>query len=152
VIPFNFGRPLVNERRPSPPVVSFPVTMTPPPSLPRSSAPSASPSSIPRPITARPLFSPTTCLPSKAPESLNFSSSSYVTPPTKRGGNVPSFIPQPVSSPSPMRVSVGPSNPKKITMPTFIRQPVRLPSVVTNGQKSVDGSNGSTQAHTIRRY
>jgi hypothetical protein len=51
-----------------------------------------------------------------------------------------------------MRVSVCPSNPKKITMPTFIRQPVRLPSEVTNGQKSVDGSsNGSTQAPTLRR-
>ena len=154
VIPFNFGRPLVNERQPSPPVVAFPVMMTPPPSLPRSSAPSASPSSIPRPITSRPLFSPTSCLPSKAPESLNLSSSSFVTPPTKRGGNLPSFIPQPVSSPSPMRVSVCPSNPKKISMPTFIRQPVRnlLPSEVTSGQKSVDGSNGSTQALTIRRY
>ena len=153
VIPFNFGRPLVNERQPSPPVVAFPVIMTPPPSLPRSSTP-ASPSSIPRPITARPLFSPTSCLPSNAPESLNLSSSSYVTPPTKRGGNLPSFIPQPVSSPSPMRVSVCPSNPKKISMPTFIRQPVRklVPSEVTNGQKSVDGSNDSTQAPTIRRY
>ena len=154
VIPFNFGRPLVNERQPSPPVVAFPVIMTPPPSLPRSSTPSASPSSIPRPVTARPLFSPTPCLPSKALESLNLSSGSYVTPPTKRGGNIPSFIPQPVSSPSPMRFSVCPSNPKKIPMPTFIRQPVRklLPSEVTNGQKSVDGSNGSTQAPTIRRY
>ena len=157
VIPFNFGRPLINERQPSPPVVAFPVIMTPPPSLPRSSAPSASPSSIPRPITARPLFSPTSCLPSKpsaAPEYPKISSSSYVTPPTKRGGNLPSFIPQPVSSPSPMRVSVSPSNPKKILMPAFIRQPVRkvLPSEVTDGQKSVDGLNGSTQTPTIRRY
>ena len=161
VIPFNFGRPLVNERQPSPPAVSFPVIMTPPPSLPRSSAsiiPPASPSSIPRPITARPLFSPTSCLPPKpsaAPESLNLSSSSYVTPPTKRGGNLPSFIPQPVSSPSPMRVSACPSNSRKIAMPTFIRQPVRkiLPSEVSNGQKSVDdGSNGSAQAPIIRRY
>jgi hypothetical protein len=162
VIPFNFGRPLVNERQPSPPAVAFPVIMTPPPSLPRSSAsiipPSASPSSIPRPITARPLFSPTSCLPSKqsaASESLNLASSSYVTPPTKRGGNLPSFIPQPVSSPSPMRVSACPSNPRKIPIPTFIRQPVRklLPLEVTN-KKSVDDSNGSThtQAPIIRRY
>ena len=159
VIPFNFGRPLINERQPSPPFVAFPVMMT-PPSLPRSSAsivpPSASPSSIPRPITAKPLFSSTSCLPSKpsaTPESLNLSSSSYVTPPTKRGGNLPSFIPQPVSSPSPMRVSACPSNPRKIPIPTFIRQPVRklLPSEVTNGQKSVDGSNGLTQAPIIRR-
>ena len=158
VVPFNFGRSLVNERQPSPPAVAFPVIMTPPPSLPRSSAsivpPSASPSSIPRPTTARPLFSPTSCLPSKlsaAPESL---SSSYVTPPTKRGGNLPSFIPQPITSPSPMRVSACPSNPRKIPMPTFIRQPVRklLPSEVTNGQKSVDDPNGSTQAPIIRRY
>ena len=156
VIPFNFGRPLVNERQPSPPAVSFPVIMTPPPSLPRSSAsiiPFTSPSSIPRPITARPLFSPTSCM--AAPESLNLSSSSYVTPPTKRGGNLPSFIPQPVSSPSPMRVSACPSNPRKIAMPTFIRQPVRKlsPSEVSNGQKSVDnGSNGSAQAPIFRRY
>lgn len=158
VIPFNFGRPLVNERQPSPPAVAFPVMITPPPSLPRSSAsiiPPASPSSIPRPITAKPLFSSTSCLPSKpsaAPESFNFSSSSYVTP-TKRGGNVPSFIPQPVSSPSPMRVSACPPNPRKIPIPTFIRQPVRKlsPSEVTNGQKSVDDSNGSTQTPIIRR-
>jgi hypothetical protein len=158
VVPFNFGRPLVNERQPSPPAVAFPVIMTPPPSLPRSSAsivpPSASPSSIPRPITARPLFSPTSCLPSKPSAAPESPSSSYVTPPTKRGGNLPSFIPQPITSPSPMRVSACPSNPRKIPMPTFIRQPVRklLPSEVTNGQKSVDDSNGSTQAPIIRRY
>jgi hypothetical protein len=160
-IPFNFGRPLVNERQPSPPAVTFPVMMTPPPSLPRSSAsiiPSqASPSSIPRPIASRPLCSITesSCLPSKpsaAPMSLNFSSSSYVTPPTKRGGNLPSFIPQPVSSPSPMRVSACPSNPRTVPMSTFIRQPVRkplLPSEITNGQKSVGGSNGSTPTPII---
>lgn len=156
-IPFNFGRSLVNECQPSPSAV-----MTPPPSLPRSSAsiipPQASPSSIPRPITSKPLFSITeSCLPSKplaAPVSLNFSSSSYVTPPTKRGGNLPSFIPQPVSSPSPMRVSACPSNPRTVPMSTFIRQPVRkplLPSEVTNSQKSVGGSNGSTPTPIIRR-
>ena len=156
VIPFNFGRPLVNERQPSPPTVAFPVMMTPPPSLPRSVSSvitrPASPSSIPRPVASKPLSSSmqsTSCLPSKP----NFSSSSYITPPTKRGGNVPSFIPQPVSSPSPMRVSAC-SKPKTVPMSTFIRQPIRkpiLPLEVTNGQKSASSSNGSMPAPIIRR-
>jgi len=151
VIPFNFGRPLDNERQPSPPAVTFPVMMTPPPSLPRSS-PSfiprpASPSSIPRPIPSRPLLP---SKPSAAPAPPSFSSSSYITPPTKRGGNLPSFIPHPVSSPSPMRVSACPSKPKAAPMSTFIRQPVRSPSEVPNSRKSVGNSNGSTPAPTIR--
>ena len=155
-IPLNFGRPLANERQSSPPTVAFPVMMTPPPSLPRS--PSSS-SSIPRPIIPKSFSSieSTSCPPSKPSAdlaSLNFSSSSYITPPTKRGGNLPSFIPQPVSSPSPMRVLAGPSNPRTVPMSTFIRQPVRkplLPSEVNNGQKDLGGSNGSTPAPVIRR-
>ena len=161
-IPCNFGRPSVDKRQSSQPPVTFPVMMT-PPSLPRPSIstvpPRASPSSIPRPVTSRPLFSSTEsvpCIPSKpsaAPASLNFSSSSYITPPTKRGGNLPSFIPQPVS-PSPMRVSACPTNPKAVPTSTFIRQPVRkplLPSEVSNSQKSVGSSNGSRPTPIIRR-
>jgi hypothetical protein len=86
------------------------------------------------------------------PASLNFSVSSYVTPPNKRGGNLPSFIPQPVSSPSPMRVSACPSNPRTVPMSTFIRQPARkplLPSEVINGQKGLGSSNGSAPAPII---
>jgi hypothetical protein len=154
-IPLNFGRPLAKERQPSPPTVAFPVMMT-PPSLPRSPASS---SSIPRPIIPKPFSSTesTSCLPSKPSAdlmSLNFSSSSYITPPTKRGGNLPSFIPQPVSSPSPMRVLAGPSNPRTVPVSTFIRQPVRkplLPSEVNSGQKYLGGSNGSTPVPIIRR-
>ena len=154
IIPLNFGRPLANERQPAPPTVVFPSIMTPPSSLPRYPA---SPSFIPRPIIPRPMPSSTesTRLPSKpSPDlaSLNFSSNSYITPPTKRGGNVPSFIPPAVSSPSPMRVSACPSNPRTVPMSTFIRQPVRKPllsSEVANARKSL---NGSTPAPITRRY
>ncbi|KAF8803736.1 hypothetical protein BYT27DRAFT_6717541 [Phlegmacium glaucopus] len=142
VIPFNFGRPLVNERQPSPPAVTFPVMMTPPPSLPRSppsiilrSSPSiiprpASPSSIPRPVHSRPLSS-TSCLPSKPSAAPNFSS---------------------ISSPSPMRVSACPSKPKTVPMSTFIRQPVRKPLTppeATDCRKNAGSSNGSTPTPTI---
>ena len=157
-IPFNFGRPLVNERQSTPPTVAFPMMMTPPPlfrSSPSIISRPASPSSIPRPIISRPLFSSTEStsgLPFKpsAVPAINFSSSSYITPPTKRGSNLPSFIPQPVSSPSPMRVSVCPSKPGTIPMSTFIRQPVRKP-LLPNDQKTVGSSNGSTPSPIIRR-
>ena len=145
-IPLNFGRPLADERQPSPPTIAFPAMMTPP-------------SSIPRPVIPRPLSSSselTSCPPSKPSvdsASLNFSSNSYVTPPTKRGGNLPSFIPQPVSSPSPMRVSACPSNIRTVPMSTFIRQPVRKPLLpeVANGRKGLGALNGSTPAPIIRR-
>jgi hypothetical protein len=79
--------------------------------------------------------------------STTFSSNSYITPPTKRGGTLPSFIPQPVSSPSPMRSTPVPSKPKVVPTSTFIRQPTRkpllLPSVPTKAQNITGGSNGS---------
>jgi hypothetical protein len=157
VVPLNFGRPLANERQPSPPTVAFPLMMTPPSSLPRYPASVISPSSIPRPIVPKPLPSSTesTCLPSKTSAdlaSLSFSSNSYITPPTKRGGNVPSFIPQAVSSPSPMRVSACACNPRTIPTSTFIRQPVRKPllsSEVPNAQTRLSGSTPAPITHPL---
>ena len=163
VIPFNFGRPLMEERKPSPlPSISFPVIVAPPISLPRPASPSmiprpTSPSSIPRAVSSRSMSSSSSdsfsSLPSRVSTlrtsaSTPFSSNSYITPPTKRGGVLPSFIPQPVSpSPSLNRSVPALVKPRVIPTPTFIRQPVRkplLPSVPANSQNGTGDPNGST--------
>ncbi|PPQ77283.1 hypothetical protein CVT25_010865 [Psilocybe cyanescens] len=164
VIPFNFGRPLAEERQPSPPtvIVSAPVITTHLPSLARSASPSmiprpASPSSsssLPRLVTSRPAVSVSTSTPPKVSpmRAVPASSSSFVTPPNKRGGALPSFIPQPVSSPSPLRstpLSTTTTKPRVIPTSTFIRQPTKkplLPTACSNqAQNSSTGnSNGST--------
>jgi len=148
VVPFNFGRP-VDEEKPTPIV---PATMiTPPSSIPRPKSPSTFcnlPSSIPRP-NSTPSFSSSDIVistPSKAPASqpvspINYSSSAYVTPPTKRGGMSPSFIPQ--LSPSPLRKAVAEP---KAPISTFIRQPQRKPLMSTNKNRNLNGhgiANGS---------
>ena len=174
-IPFNFGRPLVEEGKPSPPQIVVP--MTPPSSIPRPSSqfsalsspsirpasPSmiprvASPSSIPRSASFKsPVFeSPSKkVMPMRAVVAMsNLPANSFITPPTKRGGVVPSFIPQPASSPSPMRTFSAPSKPKVVSAPTFIRQPTRKPLLPsTNAPKVVGTTNGSTlipQPHIMR--
>jgi len=162
VIPFNFGRPLMDEREPSPPPsIAFPTIVTPPASLPRPTSPSmiprpTSPSSIPRTVSSRSMSSsssdsfsspPSKVSAMRAGASTTFSSNSYITPPTKRGGALPSFIPQPVSSPSPIRSMPAQVKPRVIPSSTFIRQPVRkplLPSVPANSQNGTGSSNGST--------
>jgi hypothetical protein len=163
VIPFNFGRPLMEEREPSPPPsIAFPIIVTPPTSLPRPASPSmiprpTSPSSIPRAVSSRSRSSsssdsfsspPSKVSTMRAGASTPFSSNSYITPPTKRGGVLPSFIPQPVSSsPSPNRSVPAPVKPRVIPTSTFIRQPVRkplLPSVPANSQNGTGSPNGST--------
>ncbi|KAF8974702.1 hypothetical protein BDZ97DRAFT_1900273 [Flammula alnicola] len=176
VIPFNFGRSLMDERQPSPPVpasppasapVAFPTMITPPSSLPRPSSPSmiprpASPSvsSIPRAITSiKPSYTavPSATASTSTPPKISpmravaapTSSNSFTTPPTKRGGALPSFIPQPVSSPSPIRTAPAASARAKVAIPisTFIRQPTRKPLLPTNkGQNGASSSSAAPSA------
>ncbi|KAJ3503396.1 hypothetical protein NLJ89_g8451 [Agrocybe chaxingu] len=170
VIPISFDRPLLQETEPSPPASPVPVSVpvivtTPPSSIPRPTSPSArpaspsmiprstSPSSIPRVTTSKYSFSapsnsePRSPTPPKAsPIRAVAASSSFVTPPNKRGGALPSFIPQSVSSPSPIRTMPAPAKPKVVPTSTFIRQPSRkplLPSAAPKGQSGTN-ANGST--------
>lgn len=111
-------------------------TFTPPtpPSLPRSASPRlASPSSIPRPAPRR--FSPSlTDSPSpKAVSAVPFPV--YTSPPNKR-----SFIPQPVSSPSPIRSTISLKPKTAVPAPTFIRPPSTRVTPVLNARSA----NGST--------
>ena len=162
-IPFNFGRSVTSERLSSPPPAQ-PITISSHSSISRPTSPrAASPSSIPRSTTfRRSIHSPkiSASTPPKPTSgcfvnSLDFSPSAYVTPPTKRGGAMPSFIPQPVSSPSPMRSAPVMSKPKAVPTSTFIPQPVRKPIVAASNGKSQNSTNGSTfipQNTIIRRF
>ncbi|KIK65700.1 hypothetical protein GYMLUDRAFT_240193 [Collybiopsis luxurians FD-317 M1] len=139
-VPFNFGRPLRS---------STPPNATPP----RGAARAPSPSSIPRPRSSFNFTSSSASLTEASP-TISFSklpirspsSSSFVTPPTKRGGALPSFIPQPISassaisSPSPIRK--GPLLREKVPVASFIRQPSRRPLMAAN-RSGHDDSNGS---------
>ncbi|KAJ3851469.1 hypothetical protein EV368DRAFT_43080 [Lentinula lateritia] len=143
-VPFNFELPL---RSSTPPHTLAKATP------PRSSVwiSSPSPSSIPRPTlsfntpTSSPNIlesSPTITL-SKLPVRTM---SSFVTPPTKRGGAMSSFIPLPITSSSPMRKQ--PSVREKHLVASFIRQPVRRPLMAANSTSSTsrarhNDSNGS---------
>ncbi|KAJ3743472.1 hypothetical protein DFH05DRAFT_1460720 [Lentinula detonsa] len=142
-VPFSFGRPLRSSTPPHTSVVS-----TPPRANSRISSPS--PSSIPRPnssfnLSSNAAESSPTISPSRLPIR---SSSSFVTPPTKRGGAIPSsFIPQPISS-SPSPIRKGPSVRDRPPLVSFIRQPIRRSLMVTNSTSSTsraghDNSNGS---------
>ncbi|KAJ3917698.1 hypothetical protein F5877DRAFT_44132 [Lentinula edodes] len=129
-VPFNFGQPL----RSSTPPHTLAMT-TPPRSSVRISSPS--PSSIPRPTSS---FNTSTSSPNILESSPTITlsklpvrpTSSFVTPPTKRGGAMSSFIPLPItsSSPSPMRKQ--PSVREKPLVASFIRQPVRRPLMAAN--------------------
>ncbi|KAF9482007.1 hypothetical protein BDN70DRAFT_930413 [Pholiota conissans] len=188
VIPFSFGRSLLEEMQPSPPPSPLPVvaalpvptpmetlqTVTPPPSVPRAPSPAVmvsarppSPSMIPRPasplnnsvassipraiVSSKPAAA-AVCTPSKPPAAparamaLAMSpTTSFITPPTKRGGALPSFIPTPVSSPSPIRTaSTGASRLKSaIPTSTFIRQPTRKPLLPTTMNKAGNATSAS---------
>ena len=179
VIPFNFGRALAEERKPSPPPLSertAPVPtatmMTPPSSLPRASSPAvtvsqrpASPSMIPRPaspaassiprlakVASTAVGTPIKSPPSRAATLPVSPSASFVTPPPKRAGTIMSFIPTPVSSPSPMRVaSGGAARPKVAIAPsTFIRQPPARKAVAPVSTSKAP-SNGSAHILPPRR-
>ncbi|KAJ2930179.1 hypothetical protein H1R20_g6862, partial [Candolleomyces eurysporus] len=150
---FTFGKPPVPECSaptlpPAPKVATVsssfqtpPAMITPPSSLPRSTSPRSS--AIPRP-TSRISASNDPCQSPRNP------ASAYVTPPSKRGGVMPSFIPQPVSSPSPSRISPLSSKPRPaVPGPTFVRppdrtKPVALPNSRTSKHRAADFANGST--------
>lgn len=151
-VPFNFGRPIVAQHVDIPKViVSAPPSsglITPPSSLPRPTM-----SSIPRATTVKSSSSPTEVMTSTPPRSMpsvspsNFASNAFITPPTRRGGTMPSFIPQAISSPSPIRPASVSVRTKITTNSTFIRQPQRKPLMATNNTAgNLDtsvGANGS---------
>ncbi|KAH7888077.1 hypothetical protein F5I97DRAFT_1936078 [Phlebopus sp. FC_14] len=111
--------------------ISPPMTASPPMSdgSPRPCSRSATPSSIPRATSLRsfsPKTPPTSFTPSKAgggrfTAPTNYSSNSFVTPPSKQGGSVLSFIPQPVNSPSPSKYSA-PTKERTTVAPLRSRQ------------------------------
>jgi hypothetical protein len=165
-VPFNFGRPAAAK------VVSTPpsVLITPPSSDPRPASPrAASPSSIPRATTSyKPkltqpdftTFTPPKAIPTRVSPPTGYISNAFVTPPNKRGGTMPSFIPQPISSPSPMRNVAVSAKQKTAPSLTFIPQPQRKPltlanNVTKNQNTSSGAANGSTfkpQISTMRTY
>jgi len=161
-VPFNFGRPRFAQDVVIPKVI----VLAPPPSgliTPPSSLPRPTPSSIPRASTAKSSFSSTEIttftppkpMPSASPS--NHVSNAFVTPPTKRGGTMLSFIPQAVSSPSPIRPASVCGRTKTIPSSTFIRQPQRKPLMTTNNtagdQYTSVGANANPamNARSIRR-
>lgn len=142
---FTFGSPA----RTSPPASKaatistpskIPTMITPPSSLPRSTSSPRS-SAIPRP-TSRTSANNDPC---QSPRPA----SAYATPPSKRGGVMPSFIPQPVSSPSPSRISPLSKPRPAVPGPTFVRppdraKPVALPNPRTSKHRAANFANGST--------
>ncbi|KAG6820171.1 hypothetical protein H0H93_004434 [Arthromyces matolae] len=137
--------------------------ITPPPSLPRHAQTAYSPptpSSIPRATFIKPLslsLSDSTASTFPKPGSSRAvsdpidSNSVYITPPSKRGGNMPSFIPQAVSSPSPLRSVSNGSKSRAGALPssTFIRQPERKPLTLANSTKSHTNSSGPSNGSTF---
>lgn len=157
-VPFNFGRPIVAD-------IPKVVVSAPPPSgliTPPSSLTRPAPSSIPRATTAKPSFSSTEIATSTPPRLMplaspsTYASNASVTPPAKRGGTMPSFIPQAVSSPSPIRpASI--SRTKGIPSSKLVRQPQRKPLMVTNNTAGNQGNsvcanvNTAMNASSVRR-
>ncbi|KIJ70412.1 hypothetical protein HYDPIDRAFT_105123 [Hydnomerulius pinastri MD-312] len=119
----------------SPPTTSSPSTSD--SSSRPASRTAASPSSIPRATSLRsfsPKTPPTSFTPSKSSSGrFATSNSAFVTPPSKKGGQVPSFIPQPVTSPSLSKYST----------PTKARAPA--PSL-----RSKQGQPGATNGSTFK--
>lgn len=90
-----------------------------------------SPSSIPRSTALRSFTSST---PTKASSRIpaGYAPSAFMTPPSKRGGTMPSFIPQPVASPLKTKSKAAPTS-------TFLRQPQSKP-VPTAGRPNGSSS------------
>ncbi|KAF5387731.1 hypothetical protein D9615_000068 [Tricholomella constricta] len=138
---------------------ALPVMITPPSSLPRPTSPRASsPSSIPRALPIKPFLftdmatsTPPRPAVSRVFSAPNYSSNSFVTPPNKRGGAMPSFIPQPISSPSPMRSAPAAIKSKPVApAATFIRHPQRKPLMLANNNmKSQNISSGAVHGSTF---
>ncbi|KAH0587135.1 hypothetical protein H2248_005950 [Termitomyces sp. 'cryptogamus'] len=133
--------------------IPVPSMITPPPSLPRprSPQPSFSRSSIPRAKVVKP-FPFVDCSASTPPRPTQSRAVSdpidtfnaYVTPPSRRRGNLPSLIPQAISSPSPLRSFSTGAKPKTATAPTstFIKQPQRKPLMLTNSNTKSQKTSG----------
>jgi hypothetical protein len=109
----------------------------------------ASPSSIPRATSLKASSSSTAHVLTSTPPKPTadryslpgYTPNSFVTPPTKRGGVMPSFIPQPVS---PLRTVV-PTEQTVIPAPTYIPQPQSKPAARNSGNKVLPTvANGST--------
>jgi hypothetical protein len=118
---FNFGQPRYNSDTK---LSSRPASM--------------SPSSIPRAATFKlsfPQSEPTTSTPPRATvepfSSPAYAQNGFVTPPTKRGGIMPSFIPQPVS---PLR-TMTPLKKRVTPVSTFIPQPQNKPAFKVSANK-----------------
>ncbi|KDQ65000.1 hypothetical protein JAAARDRAFT_188265 [Jaapia argillacea MUCL 33604] len=126
----------------SSPKKSSPVT---PSSIPRSSSFRNSFSSIPTPVKT----------PTRSVSSGDFNTNAFVTPPTKRGGTMPSFIPHLVSqASSPARVSSA-SKSRIVTPPTFIPQPQRkcgLPTPSPTPPKTISSMNGSAPGSAMSTH
>ncbi|KAG6919315.1 hypothetical protein DXG01_007448 [Tephrocybe rancida] len=162
--PFSFGHPTPKPTVKKSEFTPAPLMITPPSSLPRPTSPQiTSPSSIPRAKNAKPFSfvespAPTPPRPAQSRVVSNpiDPSSAYVTPPNRRGGALPSYIPQAISSPSPLRrVSAG-TKPKAAPAPssTFVRQPQRKPLMLANNNtksqnNALGASHGSTFAPQI---
>ncbi|KAG2159047.1 uncharacterized protein EDB93DRAFT_1245605 [Suillus bovinus] len=105
-----------------------------------SSRTSSSPSSIPRATSLRsfiPLTPPSSATPPRSASDrfnslADYPATSFVTPPSRRGGTTPSFIPQPISP-----------SPSKIFSPSKCRVPV--PPMRSKGATNVNGA-------TLRYY
>ncbi|KAF9498400.1 hypothetical protein BDN71DRAFT_1487519 [Pleurotus eryngii] len=72
----------------------------------------------------------------------------FVTPPTKRGGAMPSFIPQSVASPSPVRSNLPVRAKPAAPIATFTRQPGRRPLSAANQavtQATISPLNGGIE-------
>ncbi|KAF5357652.1 hypothetical protein D9758_007447 [Tetrapyrgos nigripes] len=147
--PFFFGRPA--------PFAPASAVSTPPSQKDNSSI-ITPPSSIPKPSIPRSWsFPESPASPSSPGSSPTLNYSAFVTPPTKRGGSMPSFIPQPMSSPSPVRQAPTVRSKPALgsTTTTFIRQPILKPlitsSIATNNapaSRTVSGgSRNSSNAN-----
>jgi len=152
---FNFGRPLPIQETIQEIASPSKNPATTPPTSHTSSPPS--PSSIPRLTFTKSSFSFSAMSISTPPRPsaigvVSAPMNAFVTPPNKRGGAMPSMIPQPVSSPSPIR-SVSLAGKPKIGS-TFIRQPERQPLIPTTnnlkGQNKISsGAHGSASPTQI---
>lgn len=131
-VPFNFGRPAPGSVQTVSTNYGRSISPKADPSVPNRNV--ASPSSIPRYSPARSFIASSDVITSTPPKATptrfvvptGYSANGFVTPPSKRGGMMPSFIPQPVSSATPIRC-IAPNKPRTTPTTTFIRQPQSKP-------------------------
>ncbi|KAJ7477090.1 hypothetical protein B0H11DRAFT_2029628 [Mycena galericulata] len=138
-VPFNFGR----ARSVTPELA----TVTAPSPRP------VSPSSIPRPTAAKPAFFTLASPPRTSSPAGNMNA--FVTPPSKRGGTMPSFIPQPTSPARNNGLRSTPSfstNASTKPSTTFMRQPSRQPLMPNRNNLKTQHPNADAAPHSPPRY